>query len=173
MATGLNPQRIKTQLSPGSFYWMHHTSKGRILVKLLAVKPTPEGDLVDEVLLHAAIPCGHGSGQEAVQVAFYYDVNGAKRPVPLRIMDLRPSKITQTEVPSQEDIDTMEFCFDEFDVMKARPTAMPAVPRMTRRQGIPPAPEPQEIPLGTSPTIEVQRRGKFKTILRRVMRRKD
>ncbi len=173
MATGLGTQRIKTQLSPGSFYWVRHTSKGRILVKLLAVSPSHEGDLVDEVMLHVAIPCAHSSGQEAIQVSFYYDENGAKRPVPLRIMDLRPSKITQTEVPSQEDIDALEFCFVEFESMKNRPTAMPAMPRMTRRQGTPPAPEPQEIPLGAPPSIEIQRRGKFKTVLRRAMRRKD
>lgn len=172
MTTGLNPQRIRSQLSPGSFYWFHHTSKGRILAKLLSVAPTDESDEVDEVLLQVAIPCSPGSQQERIAVAFYYNSDGAKRPVPVRVMGLRPSKITQTEVPTQADIDAMDASFDEYEAMKSRPALMPGAMHI-RRHGAPQPPVDQEVPLGPLPTLEVQRRGKFKTLLRRAMRRKD
>ena len=172
---GLSPKQL-AQAKPGAIMHFEHTAKGTFIAKVLAIYPADEGDLEDNALLEVAIPTADGSGQERIVGSKFYhkhmDAGDGrfflqKRHVPVHVVRLRPSKITAiNSQPNKEDVARVAFSWQENDEFETQKPVV-VVPAPVRPG------EPQiEIPIGPPPVVpRPQARGKFKTILRRIMRK--
>lgn len=167
----VNAQRVKQQCRPGQWVRLHHKSKGIIIVKVNAVTETGRDDRVDDVMIQAIIPTANGSGQEHVQTATYVNAANAKRPWPVRIMGLRPSKITQIEPATEDEVAHMQHSLDEYEAVKNRVPNQKA-PTIISPSGSASPPPVAEMPAPQPPIPPQQSEGKFRTVFKRILRRK-